>query len=139
MTPYLLAFELLRQLTLEPLPFSGFQEKGVLLHILNDAFLLDLPLETAKGALHGFALEQSDFCQNCLREIVRSNREYDRHMFGKQQVNVREKDLTEFSVLYKNVVTDHNCSVINEIPVNAAAPISSAHFFVIAEAKTNDA
>ena len=139
MTPYLLAFELLRQLTLEALPFSGFQEKGVLLHILNDAFLLDLPLETAKGALHGFALEQSDFCQNSLREILRSNREYERHMFGKQQWNVRGKDLTEFSVLHQDVVTGRNCSVINEIPVNTAAAIGTAHFFVISEAETNNA
>jgi hypothetical protein len=42
----------------------GFQKKGVSLHLLNNAFLLDLPLEAAKGAFNGFSVENSDFCQN---------------------------------------------------------------------------
>ena len=61
---HLLAFEFLRQFTLKPLLFSGFQKKRVLLHGLNNAFLLDLSLETPKGALNGFAFENPDFCQN---------------------------------------------------------------------------
>jgi hypothetical protein len=61
--PHLLALEFLSQFTLEPPLFSGFQKKRVLLHVLNNTFLLDLSLETAKGALNGFALENPDFCQ----------------------------------------------------------------------------
>jgi len=60
----LFTFEFLRQFTLEPLLFSGFQKKGVPLHFLNNAFLLDLSLETAKCALNGFSVENPDFCQN---------------------------------------------------------------------------
>jgi hypothetical protein len=56
--------EFLGQFTLEPLLFSGFQKKGASLHLPNNAFLLDLSLETAKGALNGFSVENSDFCQN---------------------------------------------------------------------------
>jgi hypothetical protein len=55
--PNLLAFEFLRQFTLEAPLFSGLEKKGVLLHVLNNAFLLDLTLETTKGALNGFAFE----------------------------------------------------------------------------------
>jgi len=64
LSSYLLAFEFLRQFTLEPLLFSGFQKKGVSLDILNNTFLLDLSLETAQDALNGFSLESSAFCQN---------------------------------------------------------------------------
>jgi len=64
LSSHLLAFEFLRQLALEPLLFSGFQKKGVLLHGPDNAFLLDLPLETPKGALNGFTVENADFCQN---------------------------------------------------------------------------
>jgi hypothetical protein len=64
LSSHLLAFEFLRQFTLKPLLFSGFQKKRVLLHGLNNAFLLDLSLETPKGALNGFAFENPDFCQN---------------------------------------------------------------------------
>jgi hypothetical protein len=64
LSPHLLAFEFLRQFTLEPLLFSGFQKKGVSLYLLNNAFLLDLSLETAKGALNGFSFKNADFCQN---------------------------------------------------------------------------
>jgi len=60
----LLAFEFLRQFALEPPLFSGFQKKGVSLQLLNNAFLLDLSLETAKCALDGFSIENPDFCQN---------------------------------------------------------------------------
>jgi hypothetical protein len=64
LSSHLLAFEFLRQFTFEPLLFSGFQKKGVSLHLLNNAFLLDLPLEAAKGAFNGFSVENPDFCQN---------------------------------------------------------------------------
>jgi hypothetical protein len=60
----LLAFEFLGQFTLQAFLFSGLEKKGVSLDLLNDAFLLDLPLETAKGAFDGFAIENPDFCQN---------------------------------------------------------------------------
>src|SRR5207244_30079 len=43
------------------------------------------------------------------------------------------------SVLYKNVITGRNGSVMNEIPVNAAAAIGASHFLVIAEAEADDA
>jgi len=59
-----LRLSFLRQFTLKPLLFSGFQKKRVLLHGLDNAFLLDLSLETPKGALNGFAFENPDFCQN---------------------------------------------------------------------------
>jgi hypothetical protein len=64
LSSHLLAFEFLRQFTFEPLLFSGFQKKGVSLHLLNNAFLLDLPLEAAKRAFNGFSVEKPDFCQN---------------------------------------------------------------------------
>ena len=64
LSSHFLAFEFLRQFTLEPLLFSGFQKKRVSLHLLNNAFLLDLSLETAKCALNGFSVENPDFCQN---------------------------------------------------------------------------
>jgi len=41
-----------------------FQKKGMSLDLLNNAFLLDLSLETAKRALNGFSCENPDFCQN---------------------------------------------------------------------------
>ena len=44
--------------------FAWFQIKGVLLDLLDDAFLLDLPLEAAKGAFDGFSIENPNFCQN---------------------------------------------------------------------------
>jgi hypothetical protein len=69
LSPPLLAFEFLRQFTLEPFLFSRFQKKGMSLYILNNAFLLDLSLEAAKDALDGFPLENSDFCQMGLLEI----------------------------------------------------------------------
>ena len=34
------------------------------LHVLDNAFLLDLALETPKGALNGFSVVNLDFCQN---------------------------------------------------------------------------
>jgi len=64
LSSHFLTFEFLRQFTFEPLLFSGFQKKRVSLHLLNNAFLLDLSLETAKCALNGFSVENPDFCQN---------------------------------------------------------------------------
>ena len=64
LSSYLLAFEFLRQFTLEALLFAGFQKKGVLLHVLDNAFLLNLSLEAPKGALDGFAVVNSYLCQN---------------------------------------------------------------------------
>ena len=64
MSPHLLAFKFLRQFTLEAILFTGFQKKGVLLHVLDNALLLNLSLETPKGALDGFAIVNSHLCQN---------------------------------------------------------------------------
>jgi hypothetical protein len=64
LSSHLLPFEFLRQFTFEPLSFSRFQKKGVALHLFNNAFLLDLSLETAKGALNRLSVENPDFCQN---------------------------------------------------------------------------
>jgi hypothetical protein len=63
LSSHLLAFEFLGQFTLEPLLFAGFQKKGVLLDLFENALLLHLSLETPKGALNGFAVENPDFCQ----------------------------------------------------------------------------
>jgi hypothetical protein len=63
LSSHLLAFEFLSQFTLEPLLFAGFQKKGVLLEFFENALLLNLSLETPKGALNGFAVENPDFCQ----------------------------------------------------------------------------
>jgi len=66
LSPLLLSFQFLRQLAFKPPLFSGLQKKGVLLYILNNAFLLDLAFETTKSALNGLALENPYFCQTCL-------------------------------------------------------------------------
>ena len=63
LSSHLLAFEFLSQFTLEPLLFAGFQKKGVFLEFFENALLLNLSLETPKGALNGFAVENPDFCQ----------------------------------------------------------------------------
>ena len=64
MSRHLLAFEFLRQFTLEALLFPGFQKKGVLLHLLDNALLLNLSLETPNGDLNGFAVVNSHLCPN---------------------------------------------------------------------------
>jgi hypothetical protein len=63
LSSHLFAFEFLSQLTFEPFPFAWLQKEGVSFHILNDAFLLHLSLETAKGTLNGFPVEYPNFCQ----------------------------------------------------------------------------
>jgi len=55
-------------------------------HFLNNAFLLDLPLETAKGALNGFSLKNPDFCQIVPPCDLRSSREYGCRLCQKQRV-----------------------------------------------------
>jgi hypothetical protein len=42
----------------------------VSLYLLNNAFLLDLSLETAKCALNGFSVENPDFCQNVPPAVI---------------------------------------------------------------------
>ena len=42
---------------------AGLQVKGVALDLLNDVFLLHLPLKAAKSVLEGFSLLKSNFCQ----------------------------------------------------------------------------
>jgi hypothetical protein len=59
-----LAFEFLRQLAFQALLFTRLKKEGVFLDFLDDAFLLDLPLEAAECAFDGFAIENPDFCQN---------------------------------------------------------------------------
>jgi hypothetical protein len=63
LTLYFLTLGFLGQFTFETFPLSGLQKKGVLLHILDDAFLLNLPLESPKSALDGFAIEHPNCCQ----------------------------------------------------------------------------
>jgi len=63
LTLHLLALGFLGQFAFETLPLSGLEEEGVLLHILDDAFLLNLPLESPKSALDGFAIEHPNCCQ----------------------------------------------------------------------------
>ena len=54
---------LTRQSFFHALFFAGFEIKGVPLDLLDDVFLLHLPLEAAKCIFKGFSLLQSDFCQ----------------------------------------------------------------------------
>jgi hypothetical protein len=61
---YLLSFEFLRQLTLQALPFSRLQKKRVFLNFLDNALLLNLALETPKGAFNGFTIENPDLGQS---------------------------------------------------------------------------
>jgi hypothetical protein len=46
---------------LSPSFVPGFQIEGMLLDILDDVFLLDLPFEPAEGAFNRFALLDFDF------------------------------------------------------------------------------
>ena len=76
----------LRQFTLEALLFAWLQKKGVSLHLLQNALLLNLSLKTPKGALEGFAVVNSHLCQNVPPRHLRSSREYDcrpRHKQGR--------------------------------------------------------
>jgi hypothetical protein len=50
--PRVFPFELLRQFALQPASFPGLQKEGMLLHIFEDAFLLNLPLEAAQSAIN---------------------------------------------------------------------------------------
>jgi hypothetical protein len=46
-----------------PLPLTRFEKNGVLLDLLDDRFLLDLPLETLECALQRFAFFDNDKSQ----------------------------------------------------------------------------
>src|SRR5258706_1098244 len=59
--PELLAITLARQCLLGPALVPRFQVEGVLLDVLDDVFLLHLPLEPPESALNGFALLNLDF------------------------------------------------------------------------------
>jgi hypothetical protein len=59
--PELLAIPLPRECLLRSSLVAGFQIEGMLLDILDDVFLLNLPLESAEGALDRFALLNFDF------------------------------------------------------------------------------
>ena len=59
----LLARTFAREGLLGPAFVSGLQIKGVFLDVLDDVFLLNLPFETAQGALNGFAFLNLYFCQ----------------------------------------------------------------------------
>jgi hypothetical protein len=61
--PSLLLGPLPGQGRLQSFLFSGLQVKSVLLGITDDVFLLHLPLETAQGALQGFAIMYDYICQ----------------------------------------------------------------------------
>jgi hypothetical protein len=49
---------------LRPLLVAGFQVKAVLLDVLDDIFLLDLPFEATEGVFDGLALLELDLGQN---------------------------------------------------------------------------
>ena len=49
---------------LHALVLARFEVKGVTLDLLDDVFLLHLPLEATKGILQRLALLQSNFCQS---------------------------------------------------------------------------
>jgi hypothetical protein len=59
--PQLLPIPFARKRLLGPSLVAGFQIEGVLLDILDDVFLLDLPLEPAESAFDGLALLDFDF------------------------------------------------------------------------------
>src|SRR5437870_10683297 len=77
LSPHLLAFELLSQLTLETSLFSRLHVERVFLDFLDNAFLLNLSLEAPKGALNGLTFEHLNFGQSMPPQYVRSSREYD--------------------------------------------------------------
>jgi hypothetical protein len=57
----LLAIPLPRECLLGSPLVAGLQVEGMLLDVLDDVFLLDLPLEPAEGAFNRFALLYFDF------------------------------------------------------------------------------
>src|SRR6266571_9347846 len=59
--PELLPIPFARERLLGPSLVARFQIEGVLLDILDDVFLLNLPLETAESAFDGLALLDFDF------------------------------------------------------------------------------
>jgi hypothetical protein len=59
--PELLAISLSRQCLLGPALVPRFKVERVLLDVLDDVFLLHLPLEPSESALNGFALLNLDF------------------------------------------------------------------------------
>src|SRR5262245_41112685 len=60
----LLATPLSSQRLLGPALVAGLQVETVLLDVLDDVFLLDLPLEATEGVLDRFALLDLDLGQN---------------------------------------------------------------------------
>ena len=56
LSTHLLAFEFLCQFTLEALLFPGFRKKGVLLHLIDNALLLNLSFEMPKALSMIFAI-----------------------------------------------------------------------------------
>src|SRR6266545_6268248 len=61
LSPELLAIALSRQRLLRSPLVAGFQIERMLLDVLDDVFLLDLPLEPAESAFDRFALLDFDF------------------------------------------------------------------------------
>src|SRR5204863_9329516 len=61
LAPELLAITLSGEGLLRPPLVTGFQIEGMLLDILDDVFLLNLPLEPAESALNRLALLNFDF------------------------------------------------------------------------------
>src|SRR6202035_1390241 len=56
LAPELVSIALARQRLLRQALVAGLQIEGMLLDVLDDVFLLHLPLETPEGALDGFPL-----------------------------------------------------------------------------------
>src|SRR5204863_9901398 len=70
LAPYLLPFKLLSQLTLKTSLFPGLHVEGVFLDFLDNAFLLNLSLESPKGALNGLSFEHPNFRQCMPPQVV---------------------------------------------------------------------
>jgi hypothetical protein len=61
--PHFLTFSFLSKLALKAFLFSRLHVEGVFLHILNNAFLLNLSLEAPKGAFNGLTFVHPNFGQ----------------------------------------------------------------------------
>src|SRR5262249_40220153 len=69
LTALLLARPFARERLLGATPIAWFQIEGMLLDILDDIFLLHLPLEPAKRAFDGFAILHFHFSQARLHPL----------------------------------------------------------------------
>src|SRR5262245_5883078 len=76
LAPELLAIAFARQRLLRPALVAGLQIEGVLLDVLDDVLLLNLPLESAEGALDRLTLLNLHFGQRSAPPNPRLNRSF---------------------------------------------------------------